>query len=276
MSDITTQSDQYGIKISQAGTNVKYAADYQLIFNSSWPSLQVTFDTTISLDPSEIALVPHNLKFYPLVMAWIIKDGVNLGRALGLSEVFEADPQGFVKVSWDNTNLYLENTSATAYDINIKCYNLDISQQVNYALPKPAVIAVKYDPDYGIKVTKYQKSIGSTDLRDFILNSQAQSPAVLAVVTKFTPLTGFGNSIQYTNPAGYTPWVYGFSGIITNGITRYTSVPTGPQQSGYLFQLGPTSYLIDSIGLDATHVGSIVVLRDPLVVPKRVEIIYNG
>lgn len=266
-----------GIQVSQAGVDLRYAADYQLVFNSNWPSLQIAFDYTTDIAAAASLTIPHGLGFYPLTLGWAIKGGVNLGRIFTQSENFENPDQIAVTLSFDDTNVYLHNTASTTYSVNVKCYNVDISKQVDYTLPRPPVLKTSYDPSFGIKVVKYGSSIASTDLRDFILHSRAQSPALLSIVTEATlplptPLTGFTNALQYTNPPGYVPWVLAFINGPGSGLP-YSPMAPGFQQTGYRHGLGTTSYIVNSAG---AAYGSLVVLRDPLVVPSTVMVTYNG
>ena len=55
-----------GIIITQPGVDVKTAADYQMLFNSNWPSLQIAFEAVISLNANASGQVAHNLNFFPL------------------------------------------------------------------------------------------------------------------------------------------------------------------------------------------------------------------
>lgn len=267
-----------GIIITQVGIDVKTAADYQMIFNSNWPSLQIAFEARVDVPYGKIVPVAHNLGFFPLTMAWAILNNVSIGRVFAPSGTL-SNPQTDVKVTFDKNNIYLDNTSPvynfTTYTISIKCYNLDITKAVNYTAPVPPTFKTPYDASFGIKVVKSGKAITSTDLRDFILHSRAQSPAILSVVTQPTtnPTAAFtAPTIQYKNPAGYTPWVLGF--YSSDGGLTYAPVAPGAQQSSYIFaQIGDTSYLNSFQG--AAIKGSIVVLRDPLVVANQRRVTYG-
>ncbi len=264
-----------GIQISQIGVDLRYAADYQLIFNSNWPSLQVAFDARISVPAGTTVPTPHGLyPIYPLTMGWAILNGVNKGRIFAPSENFESPAQIDVQLTFDNENVYLTNTSAIDYEVAVKCYNLDISKQVDYTLPAPPTVKQIYDPTFGIKVVKYGRSIASTDLRDFILHSRAQSPATLSVVTEETsPVlgTGFASAIQYNNPPGYVPWVLAFINGPGSGLP-YSPLAPGNQPSGYLFHLSTQSYIVNSV--PPTY-GALVVLRDPLFLPNTKMVTYG-
>lgn len=258
-----------GIKITQAGISVPYAADYQYVFNSDWPSLAIAFDENIFVGAGSKGQIAHNLGFYPLTMAWFSVGGISVGRYYGITK-------------FDKNNVYIDN-SANSSDVtvNVKCYNLDITIEKDYALPQFPTFKTPYDPSTGIKVSKYNKSINSTDLRDFILHSRAQSPAVLSVNSINKPYPNDpvfqGTHIQYTNPAGYTPWVLGYAALTSDTSIYQLYAPGGNQSFPAFIQIGATSYILPaSIYPTGLTPGSLVVLRDPLVVSNTKEVTYNG
>ena len=277
-----------GIFITQVGASVPTAADYQFVFNSNWPSLQIVFSKTISINSGDHVVVPHNLGFYPLTMVYLTQDasvtlqwqGVLPGKAYtGRPDLEGGGFQTFI----DKTNIYITGI-ANGSSMNIKCYNIDISAQKDYTLPKFPAVNQPYDSSVGIKVGKFGKDIHSTDLRDFILHSRAQSPAILSVVTeksaKTSPLGGGLSRISYTNPANYVPWIYGFIGF-TSTLTQfglgstfvYEAAIWGVQTSGLVISSVTAS--LDFFPSDPNNqVASLIVLRDPLVVPNPIRIQY--
>ena len=283
-----------GIFITQQGVSVPTAADYQFVFNSNWPSLQVAFDTTVTIAANATLTIPHNLSFTPFTVGWILQNGISIGRIFAYAQRFISAPQSTVSFTFDSTNVYLTGDTTNSYEVNIKCYNLDITTSVDYTFPQYPKYPTLYDNTTGIKVTKSGKQINSTDLRDFILHSRAQSPAVLSVVTEALGVpwnsSFFGgiqqgfNVISYTNPAGYTPWVYGFysqpAGIGLNNsseIITYSQADYGVQAVGMLLT-NPTSNGGFTIELPydvANNQGAtIVVLRDPLIATQTLEVQY--
>lgn len=274
-------NQQYGIKLAQPGFDVRTCKDYNLIFNSSWPSLAIVYDQLITVTYDSFgsptpSTVTHNLGYYPLTMAWQFSDSTmttSLGRP----------PLGQPNVA---KNVFLMPTgfafSATVY-FNIKSYNVDVSipQQYNYLQP-PAVNNI-YDPTYGIKVSKQNLSIQSTDMRNFILHSRCPSPQVLAIVTEKTPYnsgtnTGYQastNTLFYQNPQGYLPWVFAY-GVVQSALTfnLLTYIWAPPNAQAY-----PTVFFTNAglarLGLFGSPTGgSIVVLRDPLFVANSVSVVY--
>lgn len=268
------QANTEGIKISVAGVDVRYAADYQLIFNSEWPSTQIGFDTTVTVPSSQSVTVDHNLNFHPFTMGWMIADGLSVGRI---------GPETQVLMDIGVNTIYLANNSLRDFDVNLKCYNIDLTNPADYTLPQFPVIPYKYNPDFGIKVVKYGKSISSSDLRDFILNSQAQSPAILSIITEkgsmTSPIDPALQVISYTNPANYVPWIYGFFGHTNSGLENlvYTRADYAIQSPlGLTIGQQGTNGLTTTLAFDPDFGGAtLVVIRDPLLVANRVEIQYG-
>lgn len=273
-------SRQSGIVVTQPGTSAPYAADYQMVYNSNWPSLAIAFEATGTLANGASATIPHKLGFYPLTLVWLVdpSTGTNLGRVSDVAGSFYG-PLTVLLYQFDNQNIYIQNNggyNTNTYNYSVKCYNVDISKAADYTLPQPPILKTAYDPNFGIKVSKYGKSVGSNDLRDFILHSRAQSPAVLSIVTKATtpdPNAPYqGTSLNYVNPANYTPWVLAFIKGPNDTSKKYELLAPGSQQAGYLHRLqGKYSQIANSAG---TPYGSLVVLRDPLVVTNTKRIVY--
>lgn len=276
-----------GIRVTQIGVSEPFAADYQFVFNSDWPSLAIAFEKNVDVPYTSTVTVPHGLGFYPLVMGWTILNGISIGRTFGVSGNLSG-PQNDVVLTFDDKNIYLNNQGVynqVTYTISIKCYNIDISQKVDYTLPQFPTVKSTYDPTTGIKVVKSGKKITSTDLRDFILHSRAQAPAVLSIVTDVTTNSQGGKYIGYNNPANYVPWTLAFVGG-PGQHTTYAPLAPGAQQSGYAFALLSASEA-KAQGVPQTRIfksftplypnntfGSLVVLRDPLVVANTKSVVY--
>jgi len=238
-----------GFKISKPGYDATRTAGSNLVFSSSWPSLPIAFETTITSPGS--ATVAHNLKFPPLTFIW----------------AYGNDPSGIGTISRrsigtvDSTNVYNVPTGVTK--VNIKCFQLDISTDIDYILAPGDTFKSPYDANFGIKVVKAGLDINSRDLRNFTLHSRAQSPLILAVKTEKTIpsanlSTGIGNVIQYQNPFKTPVWVYGF---VKSSASKYTYTPYYSQAYPRTFTDGLLSY----IGYTGTDIGaSLVILRDPM------------
>lgn len=255
-----------GIKVAQAGYDVETAADYQLTFNSAWPSLQEAFDKTYHVGVGAVVTVPHNLGFYPFAFGFASQNGRYLGR-IGYANL------PTLSMYIGQNNIYLQGSLSEAYDVNVTCYNLDLTKQADYTQPLPSGLQESYSPDYGIKMVKPGRDISSSDLRDYIIHTRAQSPAVLSVLTEQSGVAdGALYSITYTNPVGITNWVHGLS-VVTGTIYEskvYQSAGFAVQSALGVSISGATYKLTYSGGTG----GTIVVLRDPLFGNNDVAVTY--
>lgn len=259
MSNIT---QDYGIKIAQPGYDANTCPDWALLFNSSWPSLAVAFETQI--DSTTISstqeifgvVVPHNLNFVPLTMAEVSINGASYGR-------FGGNGLGLDKM---NVTVFdLDHTKPVTVDI--KCYNIDITQDNSYPLPQPGAIKLPYDSTFGMKVTKSMKDINSTDLRDFVLHTRAQSPALLDIAT-----TGG----QYYDPS-HSALIYPLRSTYIPWVTAYTSINGVTWQNYNVSNLGydTTSNSISIGGVDPNLTqASFVIMRDPLFPAANIQVVF--
>src|ERR1700753_2347573 len=72
------QTGDFGLKLSKPTFNALNTAGQNLLFSSSWPSLQIAFDITIA-NAAQLATfsssaqgfaIPHNLGYPPLAFYW--------------------------------------------------------------------------------------------------------------------------------------------------------------------------------------------------------------
>lgn len=263
------QASTVGFKISKPGYDARTTQGSNMVFDSSWPSLPIAFET--KLTSTFPASVTHNLKFPPFACVW----------------VYATDPSGIVAAQRfffpvDSTKLYLDTSNFTsqqlvfwnvATNIKIRCFQLDLSTDIDYILAPGDTFNQVYDKNFGVKVVKQGKDINSTDLRDFALHSRAQSPLILAVKTEKTISsanigTGIGNVIQYNSNLKYPTWVYGY---IKRSTGEYVPAPYYSQAYPRTFTDGILSY----IGYLGTDIGAtLVVLRDPMFAATSTTVQY--
>lgn len=242
------------VKVAQPGWDANTCPDWALIFNSNWPSLQIAFETTVL--PGENTFIPHNLGFPPLTMAWVTFNGISYGRVTGL------------QLEVDQANIYLfPNTDELPGTIVVRCFNIDISKDASY--PLPAGAAAKQPPDLttSIKIVKPDRAITSPNLNDFILNSQAQSPAILDIATErgqyYDKTSG---ELIYPLQTSYIPWV--LAAVNVNGYPDLAYSYYEPTSLSYNATNNTLTTAFESGS------GSLIVLRDPLFYPNVVRVVY--
>lgn len=257
-----------GFKISQPGYDANRTGGQNMVFDSSWPSLPIAFETTIPntiTGTGSTASIPHGLKFAPFVMIW----------------AYAPDPSGIGNVgvrfiaAADTTNIYLNgNTISTppfnATILKIRAFQLDLSKDIDYTLAPGDTFNQAYDSNFGIKVVKPQKDINSKDMRDFALHSRCQSPLILAVKTQATSAAANPNVVQYTSKLNYAVWVYGFIKIGSTlagslGVPANTYYPAPYYSQAYprTFTDGFKTYIIFNTS-PADNGATLVILRDPM------------
>lgn len=233
-----------GFKIAKKDFDVNTAGDTDLLLSSSWPTLQVAFETTVTGQPQ----TSHNLPFTPFTLTWVTSGGRTTKQVPDIS----------------SSTIF--HTTATTH---IKCYNLDITKDVEYPFIKLPSSSTPTDPDFGIKMTKEGKSLDSEDLRDYLIHSRCQSPLVLAVKTEqsSSPHPTQGKQINYTSPYPAPSWVFGFVWIAAN--QRYFYAPYF-SQAYPVTRISGNSYNLQFLNGKA----SLIVLRDPFFAPQEIEASY--
>lgn len=269
VANVITRSD-VGVKISKPNFNVNTAADADLVFSASWPSLSVAFSQQVSYSASNLS-IPHGLKFPPFTMLWVVD------TKLYDSGSYTAPSKGTMRIfpDVDSTNVYIPGGilsnyfQSTSSVIHIKSFNIDLSKDVDYPLISDGSgYQGGYDPNYGFKLVKQNKSIDSYDLRDFIIHSRCQTPLIMAVKTQATMNPANTQQIQYTNKLGYPSWNYGF---VRTSANKYQYAPFFSQA----YPKTDTDGVTSSIVWGFTDTGAtLVVLRDPLFPTNEVSVTY--
>lgn len=273
---MVTQKQSAGIKVSQTGYSVDNAPDYALAFNSSWPSLPIVREFTVTINATfngsfwvfADQTFTHGLGLYAWAHCW----ETNSPNAIGSIVTRRIDTNiiiGKNSVIWSGYGLL--SSQPAALTIHVKVYNIDMSKPVAYEYVQPPVTQSPYDPNFGIKVTKEGKSIDSKDLRDFVIHSRAQSPAILSILTQAN--ADSSGNVTYTNPQGYTNWVYGYVLFDLGSIGSFYTYAQAQGQAYPVYQfINGTTYQLSTLS-GANNV-SLLVLRDPLFVPAVVQVTY--
>lgn len=237
-------SQDVGIIIARRDINVNDAGDTDLLLNSSWPTLQIAFEKTVTGQGA----TEHGLPFVPFTIIWT-KSGSTVSKSIP-----------------NVSNSLVFHSSGT---VHIKCYNLDITKDVEYPFIAPPSPTVSTDPDFGLKMVKEGKSLDSEDLRDYIIHTRCQSPMVLAVKTEVSSATHptQGRQISYTSPYEFPSWVFGFVWI--EATQRYQYAPYFAQAYP-VTRISGNSYNLQFLNSKA----SLVVLRDPFFAPTEVQRSY--
>jgi len=250
--------NDFGLKVSKIGFDALTAGDKDLIYNSSWPSIQIVkvipFDATVfSFD--------HGLGFPPLAILIRQTDNFYVGGVM-------------INLPCDESKIYIPTNYTGSGTIII--YNINISVDVEYPYTTQTGGNISYDYDYGIKMVKQGIDINSEDMRDYILHTRCGSPLVLAVKTQDTCNTSNPSIVQYTSKIGYSTLNFGYIRIIADsygsvsyyGTKRYYAAPLQSQSYPRTITDGVTTYVTFGTISDG---GTIVCLRNPNISTTNVE-----
>lgn len=202
-------SNDFGIKVSLPGFNAETAADADLYFSSSWPTLKIddALSGTMTLTGTAADAVTHNLGYPPFVMVFSHTNG------------FYPYYIGFINstvVSFTGTNAQFNIGDQIRYYIFRNPLN------INYQAPNINLASSKQGTnhqDFGIKFTKPGKESTSTDLRDYTVHSGTKSLQVHQVIyQKLAPTndTSFGLPdfttplLKYVTDLPYRPVYFAF------------------------------------------------------------------
>lgn len=267
-----------GFKISKPGFNAQTTSGSNMVFDSSWPSLPIAFTSTFA-NPfaggaTSTLTLNHNLNYPPLTFIWAYGPDPSGLIANSVTRRFlQKVNKTSVLFDTSTVDLFMQAFLNTATVIHVKCFQLDLSKDIDYTLAPGDTVKQPYDNNYGVRFVKQNKDINSKDLRDFAIHSRAQSPLIQAVKTQDTIVanTSGGSSVtvvQYTSKNVNPVWVYGFE---KESDGSYFPAPYFSQANPRLFTNGFTSYEVySSPALGAT----VVVLRDPMFAPTQTTVHY--
>lgn len=247
--------EDYGVKISKAGFDALTAQDNDLLFDSAWPSVQITMVKAVPETTAFYTVIPHGLGFPPVAFV--------IGGTAFRTSMFGCNV--------DDTNVYVgSGLAGFVGGGTLVVYHVDISTDIEYPYTATQSVNTIYNTDYGIKMVKPTLDIDSTDLRDYVLHSRCGSPLVLAVKTQATVNPANPLIVQYTSHLGYPTLNFGYAGIprgtvsfnITYGAKAYQFAPQGGQAAPIAFTDGFTVYTAINSFSDGR--ASVVCLRSPM------------
>lgn len=273
--DITSDNNPqtYGIKVSQLGYDVQTAADQNLLFSSSWPLIKIAFTDSVSIPAGTTKTIPHNLGYPPLFFSQCLD--VTLTNTS-------------IQTTVDSNNLYI--TSGASGSTTVRYYICRNPLNINYqAIDNVSVQTadtVTYDPNFGIKITKPNKDMSSTDLRDYTVHSGTRSIMVEAIVygsiTGGSQLPGGSiNTIFYKSPLPYSALFLGYwspdnitwyflSGFSQTGPKTTRGAPTDTSYKELIWIVPGSSITYP------TQYGSLYVFKDPFLTNPPTQVTYNG
>lgn len=190
----------YGIKVSQAGYPVDTAADNQLLFSSSFPSLILLFTGTLNAGSDFY----HNLGYYPVAFAF---DNITVPSTP--SQSFES-ASGVLNIYTD----HITNTASNSVRYYIYGRDLRTTMSGTNINTTPAT-QTSVNQDYGFKVSVEGTSVLTAGLDDLVSFS-GLSVAGYGVRQHIIHQTGYEDSVgsgstkNYSHSLGYPPMYFPF------------------------------------------------------------------
>lgn len=200
-------ANDFGVKVSQAGFDVKTASSSNLYFSSSWPIMKIGLQGMLTLTGNPtLDTVNHNFGYPPFVMVWSHNNGfmpLEIGSITSKRVIFN----GVNAQSGDTLQYYIFRNPL---NINFKA-DKTLASNISMGLP---------NTNFGIKFVKPGKDINSKDYRDFTLHSGTKSLMVYQTIYQaLSPISGGNyqgiNGLKYKTDLPYRP-VY-FAWYSTDG-----------------------------------------------------------
>lgn len=258
-----------GAKFAQTGIDINRASDYELHFDSEWPTVHALINGTYStvVQPTGRSLFfRHNLGYVPAFLPYVYD------AADGSFEIFR------VAMAADKENLYYyapgvggmgAGISTITYGVII--FNIDLEK--NFVAPQvnpSTTVTGDQDTPFGIVVAKDGSNIKSKDMQDFLMNTNARPPLVHAVssglATVPNKLSTLYRDFVYTHDLPYNPMFLPYiqSNLFNPGEWVFIANFAGISQSGKTITL---------TALNPGDRGSIVILKDPFDVSDNTQVI---
>jgi len=279
----TLMAKPFVVKLAQSGIDVKTAGDENLVYNSNWPLLKIVKQGSITLpnQASTTKIVDHNLGYVPAF--WYISNETLDASVSNVGSFPTYDPNRaefngpvWTQPSADSTSLY-SDTGTASPDRGPNTYYyyifvLDITKPYTAPIIKSGGVIGPRNKRTVFKLAKEGKDITSSNMEDYVINSEARSPMVHAVYPFV--LDSKGNGV-FSHNLGYTPLFVGYfrqdgslgvSGAIPNSWRIFTGTFDGG--NGFIADDKTISYIN---GVPGDHM-SIVVFKDPFNVSNTIDV----
>lgn len=263
----------WGVKTSREGLDVTSAADSQLLFSSSWPTLKIEAQGLVSVTHNaDKVLYTHNLGYVP--MFWFYqKSGTTskFGMVNGTIEANSTELKYFNTGGGGSADYYFyifRQPISTDFTAEVTANTLQGPGDTNR--------------DYGIKVTKDGYDITNTDLRKFVVHSGTLTPNIHTVkygVTAGNTSDYFGSGaaqLKIGHDLGYQPLAFFYVNPGANNVANHSGYyylqTADTAGTAYLraFVTSTTARIEEDYtavgGTAGTATGSIILLKEPFTV----------
>ena len=248
------------VKVARRGFDVQTAGDENLLYSSLWPVLSIYKEIPVNLSKSDDVeiIAEHGLGYPPMFLPFVDYSGATTSPgAATLGGPFQVSDK-YVRI--DSLGYNFTRLKGVIY-----LYTLDLSTPYTAPIVNLGGLPGLQSSDKVFKLAKVGKSIHSTQLKDFVITTDARSPLIHSV----TPGIVQGGELVAEHNLGYVPLFFGYSRqnpFTGENYEYYQLMNTGgggdvkfSSSTAQVKLKGPASGLLSINGLGA----SIVVLKDP-------------
>lgn len=282
----------YGLKVAIPGFDAQTAGDNQLLFNSSFPILQIKilselyclgvgsteanqggeYIGTIGAGTNRVFRWYHGLGYPPFFLL-LNQAGVQFNTSYAVDEEYIYRMGDFYSGDWpvqDGTKVLVAP--------------IDISKDIEYPYTAAPVEYPQFNTlDYGFKSIEYGE-MNEDDFNNLGINIRLQSQMVLACKTHETSTIPAGATdftvvpIDYTLPAGMT-----INDVVSYGFARRAVDSNTPNSPTAYFSVGQSGQAVPSVFVNypvdnniqlqsfKSQPGSLVITRFPMVAANSTE-----
>lgn len=284
----------YGVRVARPGYNASYCADNQLLFNSSWPILQITgvykeeLVSQSGTTPSGGTLISTTTNDYSSYCAAdkeYVYTKVITKRYLVVTDYIDVVETYGTRHNLGFPPLAFQSSTVSGVPGYVVVTNIDISTDVDYPYTEAPAGYYGGIGDYGVKSRAYFKHsmphVGEE--WGFGINSRLNSKLVQAVKTMDTAVEDNGSTnIRWRPPKDANgKEIFGIRDFEYFGFIKYNqSEIYTPRRAIFYPLLDPgneDTVIIDPGQSTAGYSpASLVVLRSPMVSPEIVEVTYGN
>lgn len=217
--EISVVSRDIGAVITQSGTPVKFADDYQKIIDTRWRPVGIVAVYPIEMSVNSAGgiykLFDHNLGYIPAMDAPRQTDRLNPSP--------QSTPIGAAMFCVDDTSVYLIKYSTIGYNIKVKgnivLYNYPINEPYDSDYKGNSLARVSKS-DYGMQIegnnTWGTSKLGTGDNLGFSVNTNVKDISIAKIgQISYVPVTTGENPLVVTYDIPYPPLIKISNKIIT-------------------------------------------------------------
>jgi hypothetical protein len=210
----------YGIKVSQEGYDVRTCADKDLLFSSSWPTLEILYEGETTVPSMGTLIFNHGLGYPPAFLCYLVASN---------NATMASSPQFIGAPYIDNDNLSILSGAFGDRLLHYIIFNWNLL--TNYTSPVSGRSSSLGDinKDYGVKISKEGYDVGNCDIKDQVLNSGGRTPMIH--MAGYGTMASFVNA-EITHNLGYIPFFLDYVDEGTGGYFPRRSYDISATDSG--------------------------------------------